>query len=153
MASFAISKSVNDDCVKTFKQAADYLQHTIDYFDKHFHFEDNMYKAFKPFSLTEKMCSSWKFFEVTSRYKLSVDKDLILEECMILNTFLKVEENFFQLKSHKKWVFFFVAVKTERISSKLGASSFYTIPNSNAAPERIFNLRETVGELRETTCQ
>ena len=58
VASSVVSKSVNDDHVKTFKrEVANYLPSAVNYLDKHFDFEENMYKAFKPFSLTEKQCS------------------------------------------------------------------------------------------------
>ena len=53
VASSIISKSVNDDRVETFKpEAADYLQSAVNYNDKRFDFEENVYEAFKPFSLT-----------------------------------------------------------------------------------------------------
>jgi hypothetical protein len=55
VASSVASKPVNDDRVKTFKrEAAEYLQSAVNRFDKRFGFEENVYKAFIPFSLTEK---------------------------------------------------------------------------------------------------
>ena len=85
VASSVILKSVNDDCVKTFKrEAADYLQSAVNYNDKRFDFEENVYEAFKPFSLTEKLRSFSELLELTSPYELCVHEDLMFEECMKL---------------------------------------------------------------------
>lgn len=123
------------------KEATAFIEASISYINKWYNFTDNKFKLLAEMALSSDSVKFDNILEIVSQFNIqNINVDLLFEEFVSIKNYLSIAtEEFKFLKADQKWVCIFKNLNNLP-NFELLCQFIFSLPHSNANPERIFSL-------------